>query len=245
MKSGKILLSGFLLTLLFTALFGTLHSCRHDWEDVNPTIWDNKDSLNTPTVSDTCRFDTIYFVNDILPIFTTNCASPQCHSSQRAEEGIILDNYADIMRTLEIRPGRPDAGDLMEVLNAKNSERQMPPPPAEQLPLELRNAIKIWIEQGAKNNKCQNTCDTSDVRFSNEIWPILYVTCRGCHTGGSPGGGVRINNYSDVKAMATSGMLRGVIEHKPGFKPMPPGGSMDSCAIAKVDIWLRNGAKDD
>jgi hypothetical protein len=241
MKMGKffslMLLVGITSSLLF-------HQCKHEPDDVpEPGNGDTSIVIDTTTNrSDTCNFDTLYFVNDILPIFIANCVSSGCHDAQSAKEGIILSNYNDIIKTGKIKAFDPNAGDILEVLTETDPKKVMPPPPAAKLPAELVNAIRIWINQGALNNECRNVCDTTKVTFTTEIWPIVNSTCKGCHSGSRPSGGVSITNYDQVKSLVNNGQLEGTIFGKAGFKRMPPGGSVDQCSLDKIAIWIKAGA---
>jgi len=236
------------LTAIVVILLSFMQRCKHERDDLpEPGNTDTTDTVITPIVkSDTCSFDTVYFVNDILPIFVSKCGGSLCHSQGATnEEDVFLYDYDQIMEHGKIKPFKPDDNEIIEVVTETDPEKLMPPPPAAPLTPEEINAIKVWINQGALNNACENKCDTSDVRFSNEVGPIILATCQGCHQGQFPGGGVYVRNYPDIKVLANSGALIGTIFHKPGYKPMPQGGQLDSCSLAKVRIWVDNGAKND
>ena len=223
------------LVLLVVGIMLILQNCKHEI----PIRIDN----TTPVIitqSDTCSPDTVYFVNDVLPIIRSNCAQSGCHDEITHKEGVVLTNYDAIMQTGEVRAGKPSSSKLYEVLN-KTGEEKMPPPPAS-LTAEQKNAIRLWILQGAKNNFCQNTCDTSNVTYSANIWPIMELTCKGCHSGAAPSGGVSITNYTTVKALVDNGKLDGTINHRSGYSAMPPGGSVTNCAKAQIRLWIDAGA---
>jgi hypothetical protein len=84
-----------------------------------------------------------------------------------------------------------------------------------------------------------NACDTSSVTYSGSILPIVNDNCLGCHSGSSAGGGVHIENYSDLAAIATNGKLMNVLNGV--TVQMPPSGKIPSCSITKVEIWIRDG----
>jgi hypothetical protein len=90
-----------------------------------------------------------------------------------------------------------------------------------------------------------NTCDTSNVTYTLSIKPILEVSCTSCHYAGAPqstGGGINLENYTDVKEYTSNGKLLGAIKHT-SIYPMPlPLGSpkLDDCKIATFDIWKKN-----
>lgn len=247
MKSNKQFIRLLAIGLVLLAI---MQKCKHEREDIPEPVNIDTTTIITPvTKSDTCSFDTVYFKNDILPIFLAKCGGTECHS-QGADpdinEDVFLYDYDNIMESGKIKEFKPDDNEIIEVVTETDPDKNMmPPPPADRLSPEEINAIKVWISQGALNNSCENTCDTSDVRYSNEIEPILISTCSGCHKGQFPDGGVYIRNYDDIKVLANTGYLIGTIFHKPGYKKMPEGGQLDSCSLAKVRIWVDNGAKND
>ena len=95
----------------------------------------------------------------------------------------------------------------------------MPPPPNAKLSSDQIALISKWIQQGAKNNKC-NECDTTNVTYSVQVTSIMN-NCVSCHNASSPSGNIRLDNYTNVKTQVDNGKLIGSIEHKAGFSPMP------------------------
>jgi len=85
------------------------------------------------------------------------------------------------------------------------------------------------------------SCDTLNVTFSAKVVPILQQHCNSCHSGSHPSGGLRLDTYLGVRDPASDGELTGTIEHKPGYRPMPPSGAMSDCDINTIKIWVRNG----
>ncbi|MFT5512689.1 MAG: cytochrome c5 [Bacteroidia bacterium] len=227
---------------LLALIFAGIESCKHKPDDTIEPIPSPTDTTTT-TSSDTCSLDTVYFVNDILPIIVSNCAKSGCHDAISPEDDIDLTTYDKIIKNGEIRPGDASESKLYEVLLKSDPDKIMPPPPATITP-EQRNAIRIWINQGAKNNKCSNRCDTSNVTFSGNVWPIIEATCRGCHSGSGASGGVKITNYTQIKALVDNGNLENVLSRKGPKKAMPPGGPLEKCASDQIRIWIAEGAKD-
>lgn len=190
-----------------------------------------------------CSSDTVYFTNDILPILTSNCAFSGCHNQASATEGVILDNYAQVIQTGKVRPGRPDNSELFEVITEDKADKVMPPPPAQRLSSQQIALIQKWIEQGAKNNQCDaGGCDTENVSYNTFVKPALSG-CVQCHNATVANGSVRLDNYAGVKAAATSGRLYGAISWSQGFVNMPSGGvKMDECRIQKIKSWIDAGS---
>lgn len=223
-----------LLTAVAGALFlFSLQNCKHEVPKITST---------TPrTVSHTCSLDTVYFVNDILPIILSNCAQSGCHDAITREDDVQLTDYDNIIETGDVEKGDANKSKLYQALF--DDDEVMPPPPGSLSP-EQKNAIRIWINQGAKNNECKGTCDTLDITYSGNVWPIIESTCKGCHTPGNAQGGVLLTKYSEVKSLVDAGTLQNVLERNGPKTPMPPGGALEECAHAQIKIWIREGAQD-
>ena len=87
------------------------------------------------------------------------------------------------------------------------------------------------------------SCDLTNVTFSGTIKPILQASCYSCHSNGGEGGGVKLENYADVKTTASSGKLLGTVKHLSGFQAMPQGGGkLPDCEINQLQKWIDNGA---
>ena len=72
------------------------------------------------------------------------------------------------------------------------------------------------------------SCDTTDVRFSSSVSEVLQTNCLGCHNNAmaaTDGGGVFLQDYDDVKAVAQDGRLMSVVNQDGSFSPMPKNGS--------------------
>jgi hypothetical protein len=92
-------------------------------------------------------------------------------------------------------------------------------------------------------------CNTDVTKFSTEIKPILQSNCISCHSNSvalSSGGGIKLQDYADVKVLALNGRLVGSIEHSSGFSAMPKGGIMLSdCNILIIKTWIAKGTLND
>jgi hypothetical protein len=81
------------------------------------------------------------------------------------------------------------------------------------------------------------------VSFAQHVFPVIDKYCKGCHSGANPWAGLRLRNYSEVKTVASNGLLLGVINHQNGFPQMPRNiGKLDSCIIATITEWVNDGA---
>lgn len=95
---------------------------------------------------------------------------------------------------------------------------------------------------GSLNSDCP---DTSVYTFSGGVQPILQKYCYTCHSNSSSsmGGGIKLQNYADVKTQADNGKLIGTITHASGYKPMPEGSKkMADCYIEVLQKWVKAGA---
>lgn len=242
----------FATTGYFVALFFTLNTgCKHhpllDDDGLGPI-----DSTDTLVIIDTipdgipCDPDTVYFEVDVLPILISNCAMSGCHNTASHQDGVVLDNYQNVINTSEISPFSPGNSELYEAITETDLEDRMPPPPSAALTAEQKAIIAKWINQGAQNLTCNpnyGQCDTSSVQYSSFIKPVIDTYCKGCHSGNSPSGGINLSTYNGVKTIALSGQLVGSSTWANGFSQMPQGGNkLDDCTIAKFEAWIAEGA---
>jgi hypothetical protein len=87
-----------------------------------------------------------------------------------------------------------------------------------------------------------NTCDTSNVKYSVQVVNMLAASCVSCHSGASASGGIMLDDYTKVRAVAVSGKLLGAITHSPGYRAMPDfAPKLPECRIAEIRTWIRNG----
>jgi hypothetical protein len=87
-----------------------------------------------------------------------------------------------------------------------------------------------------------NTCDTSLANtYTASVNLIMQVNCVSCHSSSAPSGNVSLDNYSGVKAVAANGSMMGSINHSSGYNAMPPSLQIQSCEIAKLQLWINAG----
>lgn len=223
----RILSKILLLILFFT------YSCKHE----SPFENIDKETINDPIVSDKCDSDTVYFINTIKPLINNSCATTNCHDANTAKHGVVLDSYANIIISGEVKAFKPYDSKLYEVITESGDDLM---PPNNPLSSDQINLIKVWIEQGALNNKCvEGECNTYNMSFTSDIWPILNNNCTSCH-GGS--GGVNIENYNDVKILVDNSKLLNVLHASNGAPLMPPYGKLEQCELDKIESWINDGA---
>lgn len=249
---GYVILAG----LFLSAVAG----CRHepfmmaeddDFMPIDDTTTVDTMSTDTTVVDTTgvpCDSTKIYFERQILPILRSSCAFSGCHDAASAQDGVILDNYDNVVNTGDVRPFDLSGSDLYEVLVDDDEDDRMPPAPRNRLPPDQINLIATWILEGAENLSCDETnqgCQTTDVSFSVVVKPIIETNCQGCHSGGSPSGGIDLSTYAGIKDRADSGQLLGSIDWQAGFSRMPQGNpKLDQCKIDQISAWINDGAPD-
>jgi uncharacterized membrane protein len=88
-------------------------------------------------------------------------------------------------------------------------------------------------------------CDLSNVTYAVNVKPILQASCYSCHSNSNAlhsGGGVALENYTDVVSFVNNGKLMGTIRHDSGYIPMPNGGGkLTDCEINQLQTWIDNG----
>jgi hypothetical protein len=224
----------------------SLFACKHealvppiDLTTGNPPIVDTSITI-LPGVP--CDPDTVYFVNDILPLFVSNCAQSGCHDVESHEDGVILTDYNHIIDTGDIEHYDPNDSEVYEVITENDPDDVMPPPPNVPLTASQIASIYAWIAQGALNNECSE-CDTSSVTFSAFIQPLIQLKCQGCHSGASPSGDLTLTTYDQIKAIALNGALENSIEGTGGYVLMPSNsGPLPDCEKAMILNWIDDGA---
>jgi hypothetical protein len=194
----------------------------------------------------TCDPDTVYFQNDILPLFVSKCAMTSgCHSSDHPQEGIVLNSYSNIINTGNIRAFDVMHGKIYKVITTTDVGDRMPRSPNPPLASAEIDRIAKWINQGALNNACNAGagCDTSNVTFAGTIAPLLSSKCTGCHNAVTHGANINLATYNGVYAVAVNGRLSGAVNHNYGFVPMPQGtAKLQDCQLAQIRIWIQNGS---
>jgi hypothetical protein len=135
---------------------------------------------------------------------------------------------------------------LYKAITTTSGEDRMPPLPDPRLSAEEITLISNWILQGAMDLSCDEvttTCDTTDVSYASFIVPVMKKYCTGCHSGATPSGGLVLNSYNSVKAVALNGKLVGSITWAAGYNAMPKeSNKLTDCKISKIKAWVNNGA---
>jgi hypothetical protein len=87
-----------------------------------------------------------------------------------------------------------------------------------------------------------NSCDTTNISFSQTIMPILQGNCSisACHVQGGTGTGL-YENYSQVKAVVDNGALENRVLN---LQDMPQAAPLPECQQRQIRIWIDGGALD-
>ena len=215
-----------------------LAACQHE-PIVGPIVDDNGGNGGGGGTNP-CDPNTVYFQQQVLPLLISNCAIPGCHNTATDDnDWIQITDYQSLMNS-----GIVQDGDLMDAITATDPNDIMPQPPQAPLTPQQIALIGTWIQQGAQNNSCASSvCDTLNVTYSGTIVPLIQQRCLGCHSGGTPQGGLNFSSWSVVNAVAMDGRLGRSVTHDPVGIPMPPSSPiMPTCEVRKFLLWIEAGA---
>jgi mono/diheme cytochrome c family protein len=214
-------------------------ACRHSLDGVSTGSTGTGGGTTPPAVSN-CSPDSVYFVNEIMPLISSNCTMSGCHDNITHKDGVNLTTYSKIMQY--VVPGNAGNSKLYKVIIKTNSDR-MPPPPMPAFTAEQKAKVQKWINQGAKNNNCIGSCDTAVFTYSGAIKNIMNNKCAGCHNPSNLGGNIDVSTYNGVRAVALNGKLYGSVANQPGFSPMPKNSAkLSDCEIRQVQKWINAGS---
>jgi len=202
-------------------------------------------TIDTMILENPCDSNLVYFEMDVLPIFLGSCAYSGCHDAITAADGVILDNYQNIISTGEIIPFDLSESKVYELITEDDLDEVMPP--SGPLTNEQISQIAKWILQGAENLECDEEvepCDTNEVSYNNFVSIIMQTSCNGCHATGVGSGGVITDTYTHLKLIADNGRLFGAINWDSNFTNMPQGqDQLEPCVIDKIKSWIDAGAQ--
>ena len=86
-------------------------------------------------------------------------------------------------------------------------------------------------------------CDTTAVKYSTVIKPLIEKNCISCHSPGGVQESVPLNTYDGLKLYATNGLL--VARTNDNTTPMPQSGLLPLCDRDKIRAWVKRGAPND
>ncbi len=225
----------YLIWLMVFILASIFNGCSYETITPKSSLIDN---TGIP-----CNSDTVYFQNQIFPLLNSTCAMSDCHNAQFHTVAIDISSYEKIIKL--VVPFNPAASILYTVITNPEPTDKMPIYPSPIWNTEQVNLLKKWIEQGALNSSCNGnfgTCDTTNLSYSKFIQPLIAQYCQGCHIENDWGGGVLLNSYADVKAVALNGRLYAAVAQQKGYSPMPKFlKPLPECYIIKIRAWINEG----
>ncbi len=223
----------------------TMYACKHPPEFVldDGNNGGNDTIVNPPWVNPhPCDPDTVYFVNQVLPLLISSCAQPDCHDAITHEDDVRMYNYSDIME--EVDPFDPDGSDLIDVINETGDNMMPPSGSGGPLSQQQINMLVTWINQGALNNECIPDCDPDAiVTFAGVVQPIIQNSCQGCHSGNNPSANLSLTNFSQISSIALDGSIMNSLNGANGATLMPLNTSgLPQCQKDQIQAWINAGA---
>jgi mono/diheme cytochrome c family protein len=109
--------------------------------------------------------------------------------------------------------------------------------------MEQKNLLIDWINQGALNNSCvASECDTIDISYLQDVFPIILNNCTGCHSGNDPSGGFSLTNHAEVKeAVLNFDLLNSILWNGLAENMPKNADQLSECQIGIIEIWINNG----
>ena len=100
------------------------------------------------------------------------------------------------------------------------------------------------VYQNAEDLYPNTSCDTLNMSFVRDVYPVIQVQCNSCHDAANQFGGVNLEGYENVKQYAFGSMTTTINQPTGGRLAMPPSGKMPDCTVKKITAWVNQGAKD-
>lgn len=84
-------------------------------------------------------------------------------------------------------------------------------------------------------------CDTTDISYSADIWPIINSNCISCH---APGGEQEFSPFDTYDGLKAYTFNREIVDrvYANGVNLMPPTGELSDCNKLKIEAWVNAGA---
>src|SRR5947209_11628034 len=99
-----------------------------------------------------------FFENKVRPVLVERCYSCHSEGSKKLKGDLKVDTAAGLLRGGEsgspaVVPGHPEKSKLIEAIEYKNDDLQMPP--KEKLPAEVVENLKAWVALGAPDPRAE------------------------------------------------------------------------------------------
>lgn len=113
-----------------------------------------KDTLNQSEIDSVIIPDkNVSYSQHIQPVMLLKCAFSGCHDDQSRAAALSLTSYLSTTQDLNmVFPGEPQNSRLMWSLEGFGGTSQMPPLGFLPLNKNQIDGVRIWIQEGAKNN---------------------------------------------------------------------------------------------
>jgi hypothetical protein len=180
------------------------------------------------------------FTRDIVPIFAAKCAVTGCHDAKTHKEGLNLTSYSKIISG--IVPYNANSSRLYRAMNGQLEDPMPPSGSGISMSQAQKDTIRNWINRGAKDTVCGETCDTSNVTFAGSVMPLLQTACIDCHKTVAASWNVTLTSYAGVKNLVDDGRLMKVIQ-RTDLYPMPPSYGLSACKKKIIEIWVNAKAQ--
>ncbi len=212
-----------------------MFSCKHE-PDVLP---DPDPDPDKPIVL--CDPDSVYFKNDILPLLIQSCGVIGCHDPGTAQDGIVLTDYASIINTGGVRPGRPDNSDIFEVITDDDPADRLPPLPNNPLSQDDIALIENGCYRCPRQSPARKIAIRHWVALVARFGP-LFKTLPGLPLREQSTGRHKPRRLQPNCGCRNNGSLLGVIKWESGYTAMPLNGNkLTDCEIIQIENWIQNG----
>jgi uncharacterized membrane protein len=217
-------------------------------ERISIRVWIDQGAENTTCttsgggVTPVTAAERVCFQRDLLPVLVSSCGITGCHDQTTHKEGYTVTSYATVMSSNLVVAGSPTSSRLYTVISGNpSSENFMPPKPYAAMTPAVKDSIFNWIKNGALNDVCTSSCDTTSViTYQKQISALISRNCIACHSGTNASKGILLDTYAGVKTYLDNGKLLAAV--KGTSIQMPPGYSITSCELREIVLWKANGA---
>ena len=88
------------------------------------------------------------FAHDVVPILKRHCVA--CHGGDKSEGGFSLNSRELILDAEAVVVGRSDVSRLVELIESREADEQMPPKDRPRLPPQEVATLRGWVDQGLR-----------------------------------------------------------------------------------------------
>jgi hypothetical protein len=90
--------------------------------------------------------DEIDFAHDVVPVLKKHCA--ECHTGEKSEGGFSFNTQRQLLESGYAEAGKPDESRILELIESRDAEEQMPPKDRKRLPAKDIETLRQWITAG-------------------------------------------------------------------------------------------------